>query len=67
MKDLLQKHPDLEDTLRLYENTRIYKVLSDTGRIKEFWEKNNGHWTNQTEREKLREQIEELRDELEAY
>lgn len=66
MNALLQKHPDLEDLLRFNPNTKVYKVLTESGRIKEYWEKDSeGHWTEQTEREKLREQIELEKEELE--
>lgn len=66
MTDLLQKHPDLKDVLFYNPNTKVYKVLTDSGKIKEYWEKDkNGHWTDQTEREKLREQIEAEKEELE--
>ena len=63
---LLAKHPDLEDMLRANPSCKTYKVLSESGKIKEFWERDdNGNWNDQTEREKLREQIEAERDELE--
>lgn len=66
MTDLLQKHPDLKDILRSNPNTKVYKVLTESGKIKEYWEKDeNGHWTDQTAREKLREQIEAEKEELE--
>ena len=66
MADLLQKQPDLEETLHLNPEIKVYKVLTDYGKIKEYWEKDkNGHWTDQTKREKLREQIEAEKEELE--
>lgn len=66
MTDLLQKHPDLKDILRSNPKTKVYKVLTEYGKIKEYWEKDkNGHWTDQTAREKLREQIEVEKEELE--
>lgn len=66
MNALLQKHPDLADVLKFNPNTKVYKVLTESGSIKEYWEKNSeGHWTDQTEREKLREQIELEKEELE--
>ncbi|MBR2385256.1 MAG: hypothetical protein IKA99_06605 [Clostridia bacterium] len=66
MTELLQKHPDLKDILRSNPNTKVYKVLTESGKIKEYWEKDeNGHWTDQTAREKLREQIEAEKEELE--
>ena len=66
MTELLQKHPDLKETLHLNPNTKVYKVLTDSNKIKEYWEKDkNGHWTDQTKREKLREQIEAEKEELE--
>lgn len=66
MTDLLQKHPDLKDILSSNPNTKVYKVLTESGKIKEYWEKDkNGHWTDQTAREKLREQIEAEKEELE--
>lgn len=66
MDKLLAKHPDLEDMLRANPSCKTYKVLSASGKIKEFWERdNNGNWNDQTEREKLREQIEAEQEELE--
>jgi hypothetical protein len=66
MTELLQKHPDLKDILSLNPNTKVYKVLTESDKIKEYWEKDeNGHWTDQTTREKLREQIEAEKEELE--
>lgn len=63
---LLAKHPDLEDMLRANPSCKTYKVLSESGKIKEFWERdNNGNWNDQTEQEKLREQIEAEQEELE--
>lgn len=66
MTELLQKHPDLKDILRSNPNTKVYKVLKESGKIEEYWEKDeNGNWTDQTAREKLREQIEAEKEELE--
>lgn len=66
MTDLLQKHPNLKDILRSNPKTKVYKVLTQFGKIKEYWEKDKtGQWTDQTAREKLREQIEAEKDELE--
>lgn len=65
MTDLLQKHPDLEDILHRF-NLKTYKVFDESGKIKEYWEKDeNGHWTDQTEREKLIELIEAEKENLE--
>lgn len=64
--NLLAKHPDLEDMLRANPSCKTYKVLSESGKIKEFWERDdNGNWNDQIEREKLREQIEAEQEELE--
>ena len=66
MTELLQKHPDLKETLHLNPETRVFKIFTDSNKIKEYWEKDkNGHWTDQTKREKLREQIEAEKEELE--
>lgn len=66
MTDLLQKHPSLKNILRSNPDTKVYKVLTESGKIEEYWEKDkNGHWTDQTAREKLREQIETEKEELE--
>ena len=66
MTELLQKHPDLKETLHLNPETRVFKIFTDSNKIKEYWEKDkNGHWTDQTKREKLREQIEAQKEELE--
>lgn len=66
MTELLQKHPDLKDILLSNPKTKVYKVLTESGKIKEHWEKDkNGHWIDQTGREKLREQIEAEKEELE--
>jgi hypothetical protein len=52
MTELLQKHPDLKDILLSNPKTKIYKVLTESGKIKEHWEKDkNGHWIDQTRRE----------------
>lgn len=64
--DLLAKHPDLKDILYFNPTLSVYQVLTESGKIKEYWEKDkNGHWTDQTVREKLREQIEAEKEELE--
>ena len=66
MTDLLQKHPDLKETLHLNPEIKVFKIFTDYGKIAEYWEKDkNGHWTDQTKREKLREQIEAEKEELE--
>ena len=66
MTELLQKHPDLKSILHANPNVKVYKVLTETGKIEEYWEKDeNGHWTDQTAREKLRERIEDEKEELE--
>ena len=63
---LLAKHPELKDALKAHPDTRIYEVLKESGRIQEYWERDeDGNWTDQTEREKIREQIEDAIDELE--
>lgn len=63
---LLAKHPDLQDILRANPNVHTYKILKESGKIQEYWERDNdGNWTDQTEREKLREQIEAEQEELE--
>ena len=47
--------------------TKVYKILTKSGNIKEYWEKDEeGNWTEQTEREKIREQIEIEKEQLEA-
>ena len=66
MKELLQKHPDLEELITTYPSLKIYKILDSNDKIVEYWEKNaDGHWVDQTQREKLREQIEAEKEELE--
>ena len=66
MTKLLQKHPDLKDILYFNPCIKAYKVLTESGKIKEYWEKDKeGHWIDQTAREKLREQIEVEKEELE--
>lgn len=63
---LLAKHPELKDALKAHPDTRTYEVLKESGRIQEYWERDeDGNWTDQTEREKIREQIEDAIDELE--
>ena len=63
---LLAKHPELEDALKAHPDTSTYEVLKESGRIQEYWERDeDGNWTDQTEREKIREQIEDAIDELE--
>lgn len=65
MKELLQKHPDLEELITTYPILKVYKI-TDNDKIVEYWEKNkDGHWVDQTQREKLREQIEADKEELE--
>lgn len=65
MKELLQKHPDLEELITTYPSLKVYKI-TDNDKIVEYWEKNkDGHWVDQTQREKLREQIEADKEELE--
>lgn len=65
MTTLLQKHPDLKDTLYMFSKMKIYKILDHNNRIQEFWEKDSsGHWTDQTLREKLREEIEIQQNEI---
>ena len=66
MTEILKKHPDLEKALTSNPTIKVYKVLSDSFKIQEYWEKDkDGHWTDQTEREQIREQIEEYKEELE--
>lgn len=66
MIELLKTHPDLKDILYSNPNIKVYKVLTESGKIEEYWEKDkDGHWTDQTKREKLREQIEAEKEELE--
>lgn len=66
MKELLQKHPDLEELITTYPSLKVYKITDSNDKIVEYWEKNeDGHWVDQTEREKLREQIEAYKKELE--
>lgn len=66
MKELLQKHPDLEELITTYPSLKIYKITDHDDKIVEYWEKNeDGHWVDQTQREKLREQIEAYKEELE--
>lgn len=65
MKELLQKHPDLKELITKYPSLKVYKITNH-GKIVEYWEKNkDGHWVDQTQREKLREQIEAYKEELE--
>lgn len=65
MKELLQKHPDLEELITTYPILKVYKI-TDNDKIVEYWEKNkDGHWVDQTQREKLREEIEADKEELE--
>lgn len=67
MNKLLEKHPDLDALLRCNPETKVYKILTKSGNIKEYWEKDEeGNWTEQTEREKIREQIEIEKEQLEA-
>jgi len=55
MEKLLNKHPDLESTLRIHQ-PKTYKVFDDKGNIQEYWEKDeNGHYVDQTAREKAKE------------
>lgn len=66
MKELLQKHPDLEELITTYPSLKVYKITDHDDKIVEYWEKNeDGHWVDQTQREKLREQIEAEKEELE--
>lgn len=66
MKELLQKHPDLEELITTYPSLKVYKITDRDDKIVEYWEKNkDGHWVDQTQREKLREQIEAYKEELE--
>ena len=66
MKELLQKHPDLEELITTYPSLKVYKITDHDDKIIEYWEKNeDGHWVDQTQREKLREQIEAYKEELE--
>ena len=66
MIELLLKHPGLKEVLHLNSDTKVYKVLTESGKIEKYWEKDkNGHWTDQTAREKLRERIEAEKEELE--
>ena len=66
MKELLQKHPDLEELITTYPSLKVYKIIDHDDKIVEYWEKNkDGHWVDQTQREKLREQIEAYKEELE--
>ena len=66
MKELLQKHPDLEELITTYPSLKVYKITDHDDKIVEYWEKNeDGHWVDQTQREKLREQIEAYEEELE--
>ena len=66
MNALLQKHPDLKSILYVNPEIKVYKILGESNNIEEYWEKDkNGVWTDQTEREKLREKIEAEKEELE--
>ena len=66
MKELLEKHPDLEELITTYPSLKVYKITDHDDKIVEYWEKNeDGHWVDQTQREKLREQIEAEKEELE--
>ena len=68
MKELLERHPDMKESLELYPDGKIYKILDSTypGGIKEYWEKDkNGHWVDQTQREHLKIAIAKEKEELE--
>lgn len=62
---LLDKHPELESTLRLYD-IKTYRSLSSSGKIREYYEKDdNGVWKNVTRRERLKQEIANAQEELE--
>ena len=64
MKQLLEKHPDLEPYL--HSGSKTYKILAEDGSLLEQWEKNDaGHWIDVIQRELLKKQIADAQAELE--
>ena len=65
METILNKHPDLESTLRGDSNLKRYTLLTQSGTLKEMWEKNEqGYWVDVTAREKLKIAISQAQEEL---
>lgn len=58
--DIYEVHPELRKFFSEHPNVKVYKIYDSDGKISEQYEKNSrGEWIDVTEREKLREQIQE--------
>lgn len=66
MEQLIAAHPDLKEIIVKHSTLKTYRIIDVDKKIVECWEKNKqGHWTDVTEREKLKEEIAEQKEELE--